>query len=161
MNIAWLIVCICIPCCWATHIIDKKIYVVSQKVNTWSSAAKTCKKIGGTILNDDCQEVNTWLMGQGTWIQIHCNSSKLKSGQSTSNSCYQFSDATTHLYKRLCPSVRPSVCPLFFSNDDYGRFWGDKVNDIRSNDKISENEEVASDVPPRYLSFCASDLHLL
>ena len=37
-----------------------------------------------------------------------------------------FLDATTHLYKRSCPSVRPSVrasvCPVLFSNDEYGRF---------------------------------------
>ena len=31
-------------------------------------------------------------------------------------------DATTHLYMRSCPSVRPSVCPALFSNDEYGRF---------------------------------------
>ena len=28
-----------------------------------------------------------------------------------------FVDATTHLYKT---SVRPSVCPVLFSNDEYG-----------------------------------------
>jgi len=29
-----------------------------------------------------------------------------------------FLDATTHLYKRSCPSVGPSVCPVLFSNDE-------------------------------------------
>ena len=37
-----------------------------------------------------------------------------------------FLDATTHLYKRSGPSVRPSVCksvrPVLFSNDEYGHF---------------------------------------
>ena len=37
-----------------------------------------------------------------------------------------FLDATTHLYKRSCPSVRPSVGPSvrpqLFSNDEYGQF---------------------------------------
>ena len=37
-----------------------------------------------------------------------------------------FLDATTHLYKRSCPSVRRSVrrsvCPALLSNDEYGRF---------------------------------------
>ena len=31
-------------------------------------------------------------------------------------------NATTQLYKRLCPSVRRTVCPVLFSNDKYGRF---------------------------------------
>ena len=47
-------------------------------------------------------------------------------------------------------SVRPSVCPVLFSNDEYGRFLGKKsLNNI--NDTMSEDELVASDVPPRYL----------
>ena len=44
----------------------------------------------------------------------------------------RFLDATTHLFKRSCPSVGPSVgpsvrrsvCPALFSNDEYDRFWG-------------------------------------
>ena len=43
-----------------------------------------------------------------------------------------FLDATTHLCKRLCPSVRwsvspsvrRSVCPVLFSNAEYRCFWG-------------------------------------
>ena len=43
-----------------------------------------------------------------------------------------FLDATTHLYKRSCqsvrpsvrPSVGPSVRPVLFLNDEYGCFWG-------------------------------------
>ena len=31
-------------------------------------------------------------------------------------------NATTQLYKRLCPSVRRSVCPVLFSDDKFGRF---------------------------------------
>jgi len=41
---------------------------------------------------------------------------------------FRFLDATTHLYKRSCPSVRPSVRrmvrPQLFSNAEYGRFLG-------------------------------------
>ena len=42
-----------------------------------------------------------------------------------------FLDANTHLYKRSCLYVRlcirPSVRPVLFSIDKYGRFWGQKV----------------------------------
>ena len=41
-----------------------------------------------------------------------------------------FFDATTHLYKRLCPSISPSVHlslgPVLFSNDKICCFWGRK-----------------------------------
>ena len=50
-----------------------------------------------------------------------------------------FLAATTHFYKRSCPSVRPSV-------------GGQKLsNDIINNDTMSDDEVVASDVPPWYL----------
>ena len=71
-----------------------------------------------------------------------------------------FSDATTHLYKRSRPSVHPlirrsvspSVRPVLFSKDKYGRFERNRSsNDIVNNDTMSDDEEVASDVPPRYL----------
>ena len=53
------------------------------------------------------------------------------------------------LYKWLCPSVRRSV---LLSNDEYGRFEGKKSsNDIIINDTMSDDEVVASDVPPQYL----------
>ena len=32
-----------------------------------------------------------------------------------------FLDATTHLYKRSCPSVRRSVYPQLFSNQEFGQ----------------------------------------
>ena len=35
-----------------------------------------------------------------------------------------FLDATTHLYKRSCPSIRRFVRPVLFSNDEYGHFLG-------------------------------------
>ena len=63
-----------------------------------------------------------------------------------------FSDATTHLHKKSCPSVRRSVCPVIFSNDKDGRFEGKKSsNDITINDTMSDDKVVASDVSPRYL----------
>ena len=53
-----------------------------------------------------------------------------------------FLDATTHLYKRSCPSVGPSVgpsvCPVLFSNDDYGRFQRWKVLKWYHNQWLSE-----------------------
>ena len=40
--------------------------------------------------------------------------------------CHQFKDATTHLYKRSCPSVCGSVCgsvcPMLFSNNKKRHF---------------------------------------
>ena len=64
-------------------------------------------------------------------------------------------DATTHLYKRSCASIRPSVrMSRVFPNDKYSHFWGKKVvNNIPINGTISDDGVVASDVPPRYL-FC-------
>ena len=51
-------------------------------------------------------------------------------------------------------SVRTSVGPVLFSNDDYGCFQGEKTsNNIKNNGTMSEDEVVASDVPPRYLFF--------
>ena len=50
------------------------------------------------------------------------------------------------------PKVRPSVCPVLFLNDEYGHFEVKKSsNDIIINDTMSDDEVVASDVPPRYL----------
>ena len=40
----------------------------------------------------------------GTWVRF--NSEKREGGLI----CLQFLDASTHLYKRLCPSVGPSFC---------------------------------------------------
>ena len=75
----------------------------------------------------------------------------------------RFLDATTHLYKRSCPSVRRSVgpsvrpsvrpyVPCYFRTMNTAAFDGKKSsNDIIINDTISDDEVVASDVPPRYL----------
>ena len=73
-------------------------------------------------------------------------------------------DATTHLYKRSCLSVRPSVHPsvrpsVHLSRVIYKqRIWpfeGKKSSsDIKSNDTMSNNEVVASDAPPRSFFFC-------
>ena len=66
-----------------------------------------------------------------------------------------FLDATTHLYKRSCPSVRRSVRPYvtrYFRTTNMAVFEGKKPsNDITINETISADEVVASDVPPRYL----------
>ena len=80
---------------------------------------------------------------------------------------WPFLDATTHLCKRSCPSVprlvrpslglsvrpsirssvRPSVHP-----DEYNHFEDEKSsNKIKINNTMSDDEEVASDVPLRYL----------
>ena len=50
------------------------------------------------------------------------------------------------------PSVlRPSVCTVLFSNDEYGRFEGKKSPYSIINDDIMFVDEVAaSDVPPWY-----------
>ena len=34
----------------------------------------------------------------------------------------RFLDVTTHRYKRSGPSVLRSVCPVLFSNDEFGHF---------------------------------------
>ena len=78
------------------------------------------------------------------------------------NGSSRFIDATTHLYKKSCPSVGPSVrlsvrrslSPLLFSNDKYGHFWGQNVNKWHHNQwqvTMSKDEVVASDAPSRYL----------
>ena len=66
-----------------------------------------------------------------------------------------FLDATTHLYKRLCPSVpmlvRSSVLSIF-QTTNMAVFEGRKSsNDIIINDTLSDNGVVASDAPRRYL----------
>ena len=64
-----------------------------------------------------------------------------------------FLDATTHLYQRSCPSVRPYV-PCYFRTTNMAIFEGKKLsNDIINNGIMSDDEVVASDVPQRYL-FC-------
>ena len=66
-----------------------------------------------------------------------------------------FLDATAHLYKRSCPSVRRSVrpyVPRYFRTTNMAAFEDKKSsNDIIINDTMSDDEIVASDVPPRYL----------
>ena len=65
--------------------------------------------------------------------------------------CY---DATTHLYKSSCPSVRSSVgssVPCDFQTTNSAVFEGkNSSNDIIINDTMSADKVVASDVPPRY-----------
>ena len=57
----------------------------------------------------------------------------------------------THLYKKSCPSVRRSV-PCYFRTTKYAVFDSKKfVSDNIYNDTMSDDEVVASDVPPRYL----------
>ena len=58
-----------------------------------------------------------------------------------------FLDATMHLYiqQSLHTSARPSVCPVLFLNNECSYY------DIIINDKMSDDEVVASDVPLRYL----------
>ena len=59
----------------------------------------------------------------GKWI---CILPLFRADVKEKKTCYPFLDATTHLFKRSCPSVgpsvRPSACPVLFPNDDYGRF---------------------------------------
>ena len=70
-----------------------------------------------------------------------------------------FLDATTHLYKRSCPSIRRSVGPSvgppvlrYFRATNMAVFEGKKSsNGIINNGTMSDDEIVASDVPPRYL----------
>ena len=53
------------------------------------------------------------------------------------------------------PSVRPSVgpsVPRYFQTTNIAVFEGKKsTNDIKNNGTMSDDEVVASDVPPRYL----------
>ena len=67
----------------------------------------------------------------------------------------RFLDASAHLDKRSCPSVGPSVrrsVPRYFRTTNMAVFEGKKSsNDIINNDTISDDEVVASYVPPRYL----------
>ena len=73
-----------------------------------------------------------------------------------------FLDATSHLYKRLCPSVRRSVrpsVPSYFRTTNMANFECEKSStDIINNGTMSVDEVVASDVPPRYLLFCGRNL---
>ena len=76
---------------------------------------------------------------------------------------YRFSvflDATTHLYKRSCPSVGPSVgpsVPCYFRTTNMAVSEGKKTsNNIKINDTKSDDEVVASYIPPRYLFFYPS-----
>ena len=67
-----------------------------------------------------------------------------------------FLDATTHLYKRSCPSVYPSVplsvgpsVPCYFKTANMAVFEGIKSsNDIQYN-TMSDDGVAASDVLPR------------
>ena len=77
-----------------------------------------------------------------------------------------FLAAITHLYAwnvvSVRPSVRPSVYPVLFLNDEIRQtntavFEGKKSsNEIVINDTMSDDEVVASDVLPRYLFSCFS-----
>ena len=66
-----------------------------------------------------------------------------------------FLDAPSHLSMRSCPSVRRSVgpyVPRYFRTTNMAVFEDTKSsNDIMINDTMSDDEVVASDVPPRYL----------
>ena len=70
-----------------------------------------------------------------------------------------FLDSTTHLYKRLCPSVRPSVgpsvrpsVPSYFRTMNMANFeCGKSSTDVMNNGTMSVDEVVASDEPPRKL----------
>ena len=60
-------------------------------------------------------------------------------------------DATRHPYKRLYPSIDPSV-PSYFRTTNMADFEREKSsNDIIIDGTTSDDEVVASDVPPRYL----------
>ena len=52
-------------------------------------------------------------------------------------------DATMHLYEKLCPSMRPSVCrsvPCYFRETNMAISDGRKSsNDIMNNDAMSDN----------------------
>ena len=50
----------------------------------------------------------------GIWVDGKHDRSRM----SRSCACFAFLDANTHFYKRSCPSV----CPVLFSKDEYGRF---------------------------------------
>ena len=69
-----------------------------------------------------------------------------------------FLDATPHLCKRSCPSVCPSVrpsVPSYFRTPNMAIFEGEKSStDVVNSNTMSDDEEVASDVPPRYLLNC-------
>ena len=66
-----------------------------------------------------------------------------------------FLAATTHLFRRSRPSVRRSVrrsVPPYFRTTNMAVFEGKKSsNDIINNGTMSDDEVVASFVPPRYL----------
>ena len=51
--------------------------------------------------------------------------------------------------------VSPSVRPVFFSSDEYMAIFESKKssNDNMINDMMSDDDELASDVPPRYLFY--------
>ena len=59
---------------------------------------------------------------------------------------YRFSDATTPLYERKCRSVRPSVCPMLFLNNEKRCFQADNINYNTMSDEIA-----ASNIPARWL----------
>ena len=73
-----------------------------------------------------------------------------------------FLDATTHLYKRSCPSVGPSVrrsVPCYFRKTKIVDFEDRKSsNDIINNATMSDDEVVASYGPP--LSLLDATTHL-
>jgi len=63
-----------------------------------------------------------------------------------------FLDATTHLYKRSCPSVGPSVRPVYFRKTKIEDFDEGKSSDNTINNaRVSDDEVVASYGPPRSL----------
>ena len=70
-----------------------------------------------------------------------------------------FLNTTTHLYKRSCPSVGPSVLrsvrksvPGYFRVTNMADFDDKKSsNDVTNNDTKIDNEDVASYVSPLYL----------
>ena len=63
-----------------------------------------------------------------------------------------FLDGTTQLFKRSCPSVRPSVRPKLFLSSKIEVFNCEKTSILQNNnDTMSDGDIVVSYVPPRYL----------
>jgi len=95
MKTFWLISCLFIQCCWSAFLIKKKTnvvpdrYVVLRKASTWSNAKATCKKLKGSLLNDDCSEANNWLKKQGKkmWVEGSLDSAvwRLENGDELSS----------------------------------------------------------------------------
>ena len=65
-----------------------------------------------------------------------------------------FLDGTTQLFKRSCPSVRPSVWPKLFLSTKIEVFNCEKTSILQNNnDTMSDGDIVVSYVPPRYLFY--------